>query len=82
MSVKSGAQRRQRATGTVPEAQGHIAGIPFDFRRPTVAKLKARWWNSADSRVFTPKSFGIGWDINWFWLAHPGGYLRGRSPRK
>jgi hypothetical protein len=39
-------------------------GVPYDFRRPTAQRLKSRWWNAEDARVFTPKSFGWGWDIN------------------
>lgn len=43
---------------------GRIAGIPFDFRRPTTARVKERIWNPGDPHVFTPRVFGIGWDIN------------------
>ncbi|MFC2032765.1 DUF5808 domain-containing protein [Chloroflexota bacterium] len=44
---------------------GKIAGfVPYDFRMSTIAKLKESWWNSYDSRVFTPRVFGIGWAIN------------------
>jgi len=67
--------RRHRAvpdgSGTIPAPQGRIAGIPYDFRRPTLSKLRSRWWNPSDGRVFTPKTFGIGWDINLYRLAHP-----------
>lgn len=60
----------------VPEPQGRIANVPYDFRRPTVARLKSRWWNPADRRFFTPKTFGAGWDLNLYWLAHPTDYLK------
>lgn len=43
---------------------GIYLGIPFDWRRPTIARAKSRWWNRRDSRLFTPKTFGWGWDIN------------------
>lgn len=43
---------------------GTYLGIPYDWRRPTVARLKQRWWNPKDRRVFTPKTFGWGYDIN------------------
>ena len=55
----------------VPAPQGRIAGVPFDFRRPSLSKLRARWWNPDDPRVFTPKTFGMGWDINLHRLVHP-----------
>ena len=43
---------------------GKLAGIPYDFRRPTLARLKERIWNPQDPRIFTPRTFGIGWAIN------------------
>jgi hypothetical protein len=43
---------------------GKFLGIPYDWRRPTVARVKQRWWNPGDSRLFTPKSYGWGYDIN------------------
>lgn len=43
---------------------GKIAGIPYDFRSPTWKRAKQRVWNKKDKRVFTPKSFGIGWTLN------------------
>ncbi len=46
------------------EPQGHFLGIPYDWRRPTVARVKSRWWNDDDSRILTPKSFGWGYDLN------------------
>ena len=55
----------------VPAPQGRKSGIPYDFRRPTLSKLRSRWWNPADARVFTPKTYGIGWDINLYRLVHP-----------
>ena len=65
----------------VPQPQGHVGGMPYDFRPPTVARTVARWWNPADRRFFTPKAYGAGWDINFFWLVHPVRYLRGRRAR-
>jgi len=49
--------RKRKKTGT-------WLGVPFDWRRPTVARVRQRWWNPKDRRVFTPKSFGWGFDIN------------------
>jgi hypothetical protein len=53
---------------------GKILGVPYDFRRPTVARVRERWWNPAEPRIFTPKVYGIGWDVN---LAR----LLGRTPK-
>ena len=52
---------------------GKFLGLPYDLRRPTVARLKSRWWNREDHRIFTPKTFGWGYDIN---LAEVGRRLR------
>ncbi|MGH3050121.1 MAG: DUF5808 domain-containing protein [Gaiellaceae bacterium] len=43
---------------------GKLLGIPFDWRRPSVERTKSRWWNPDDPRLFTPKAFGWGFDIN------------------
>jgi hypothetical protein len=46
------------------EPQGRFHGIPYDWRRPTRARIKSRIWNDEDARIFTPRAFGAGWDIN------------------
>lgn len=43
---------------------GIWAGIPYDWRWPTPAVIRERFWNPADARIFTPKVFGWGWSIN------------------
>lgn len=44
---------------------GKIAGIiPYDFRLPTVARIRDRLWNPNDPRILTERVFGIGWTIN------------------
>jgi hypothetical protein len=47
----------ERRTGT-------FLGVPYDWRRPTLARVRARWWNRDDRRVLTPKSWGWGYDVN------------------
>jgi Family of unknown function (DUF5808) len=63
----------------VPDPQGRFLGMPYDLRKPTLARLKSRWWNPADRRILTPKTFGAGWDINLYWFAHPAKYRRHRD---
>jgi hypothetical protein len=48
---------------------GRFLGLPYDWRRPTRARLQARWWNPADSRVIVPKAFGWGYDVNPYQVA-------------
>jgi hypothetical protein len=43
---------------------GKFLGVPYDWRKPTVARVRSRWWNPDDRRIFTPKSFGWGYDVN------------------
>jgi len=48
---------------------GKVAGIfPYDFRMPTIEKLKEAYWNPYKSRVLNPAVFGIGWAINFYAL--------------
>jgi hypothetical protein len=57
---------------------GKFLRIPYDWRRPTVARYKSRWWNPGDSRLVTPRAWGWGFDFNLYWLAHPGEWRRAR----
>jgi Family of unknown function (DUF5808) len=50
---------------------GQIAGIPYDFRIPTVERIRATFWNKDTSRILLPKVFGIGWDMNLYPIIHP-----------
>ncbi len=43
---------------------GTFLMVPFDFRVPTISRVKRRWWNPRDSRIFTPHVFGVGWSVN------------------
>jgi Family of unknown function (DUF5808) len=47
-----------------PPRTGRFLWAPYDWRRPTIARVKSRWWNADEPRLFTPKAFGWGWDIN------------------
>lgn len=58
---------KRRKTGT-------FLRIPFDWRRPTVARAKSRWWNPDEPRLFTPKAFGWGFAVNF-------ARLLGRKPK-
>ena len=44
---------------------GRLAGfVPYDFRKPTLARVRGSWWNPGDSRLLTPRVYGVGWDVN------------------
>jgi Family of unknown function (DUF5808) len=61
-----------------PEPQGRFAGLPYDFRRLSASRIRARMWNPGDPRVLTPKAFGWGLDVNLYWLLHPVRLVRAR----
>ena len=47
------------------EWHGELAGfVPYEFRPPTLARVRERWWNPDDPRVLTPHVFGVGWSVN------------------
>lgn len=51
---------------------GRIAGrIPYDFRPPTLERLRAAFWNKNTSDILVPQAFGIGWTINLYPLFYP-----------
>jgi hypothetical protein len=47
---------------------GTFLGMPYDWRRPTWARIRERAWNPRDRRLLTPKSFGWGYDVNLYEL--------------
>jgi len=43
---------------------GALGGfVPYDFRMPTVEKIKTTFWNP-DGAIFVSRVFGVGWTIN------------------
>ncbi|HJT58025.1 MAG TPA: DUF5808 domain-containing protein [Ktedonobacteraceae bacterium] len=50
---------------------GTIAGIPYDFRAPTIEKLRATFWNKDNPQILVPQAFGVGWTVNLYPLLHP-----------
>jgi hypothetical protein len=48
---------------------GTFLGIPYDWRAPTVERAKSRLWNTEDRRLFMPRVFGWGYDVNFAELA-------------
>jgi hypothetical protein len=47
---------------------GQILFVPYDFRPLTPARIRERWWNPDDPRLFTPHVFGVGWSVNLYRL--------------
>jgi hypothetical protein len=54
---------------TEREWHGKVVGfIPYDFRMPTLERIREAYWNPYDSRILVPEAFGIGWAINFYAL--------------
>ncbi len=50
---------------------GTLFNIPYDFRRPTIERLREAFWNKDTARVLVPPAFGMGWTINFYPLINP-----------
>lgn len=71
------ALRDALAAGAVsPRPQGRVLGMPYEFRPPTADSLMERLWNPSDPRIWMPRSFGVGWTINFGALAVKLGIIR------
>jgi hypothetical protein len=57
---------------------GSLAGIPYDTRRPTMARVKNTYWSAENPKFFPPKVDGLGWGLNFYWLIHPLRWLKAR----
>jgi hypothetical protein len=57
--------------------QGRLAGlVPYDWRFPTLQRIRATLWNPSSPRLLVPQAFGVGWTLNVGALAHGLGALR------
>ncbi len=44
---------------------GKVAGVvPYDFRLPTIDRVRQAYWNPESGTVFTEKVVGVGWAVN------------------
>jgi hypothetical protein len=44
---------------------GVVAGfVPYDFRMPTVARIRERVWDPQAEHLISPHVFGVGWTLN------------------
>jgi hypothetical protein len=42
---------------------GRILYVPYDFRIPTLERLRERFWDP-DQPLIVPQLFGVGWSVN------------------
>jgi hypothetical protein len=44
---------------------GRLLGvIPYDFRLPTLGRIRDAYFNTGSNRIFTPEPVGVGWAVN------------------
>ena len=44
---------------------GKLLGVvPYDFRLPTLERLRSAYWNPRSPKVFTDRPLGVGWSVN------------------
>ncbi|GAA1979430.1 hypothetical protein GCM10009718_15280 [Isoptericola halotolerans] len=47
------------------EWHGTVAGfVPYEFRVPTLQRIKERVWDPAGEHFLSPHVFGVGWTVN------------------
>ncbi len=61
--------KRERTTKT-------LLGMPVRWEREKIFK---NLWNADDDRVFPPKYFGIGWDLNFHAVFKKTGLIKAES---
>ncbi len=45
--------------------EGRLFGVvPYDFRLPTMERLRTAYWNPSSDRVLTDRPLGVGWAVN------------------
>jgi hypothetical protein len=44
---------------------GRVAGVvPYDFRLPTLERIRSAYWDPESDVIFTDRVFGVGWAVN------------------
>jgi hypothetical protein len=44
---------------------GRLLGVvPYDFRLPTLQRIRRSYFDPSNDRVFTPEPIGVGWGVN------------------
>lgn len=71
--ISGGKPQLREAAGALPDVggpgTGRVLGMPYDVRMPTTERIRLRWWNPTDPRIWMPRAWGIGWDLNFGALA-------------
>jgi hypothetical protein len=45
--------------------EGRVFGVvPYDFRPPTLQRIRDAYWNPESEHLFSDRVFGVGWAVN------------------
>ncbi len=64
-TVAAAIYQELRKPPTLRTWHGTVVGaVPYDFRVPTLERLKAAYWDPDSDVVFSERVFGVGWAVN------------------
>lgn len=44
---------------------GRLLGfVPYDFRIPSIERIRQAYWNPRSPKLFTDRPLGVGWSVN------------------
>lgn len=55
---------------------GSFLGIPYDFRTPSMSRVRERVWNPKSDRLLAPHVYGWGYSMNFHALGRKLGLLK------
>lgn len=55
---------------------GKVLLVPYDFRFPTLEKVRETYWNPYETHILVPMVFGLGWTINFYALFENLGFFQ------
>jgi hypothetical protein len=58
---------------------GRIGIVPYDFRIPTLDQVREAYWNPDSEVLFTSRTLGIGWAVNFAHLLRVARELRDQA---
>jgi hypothetical protein len=60
---------------------GKLLGVvPYDFRPPSLGKLREAYWNTESDTIFTDRPLGVGWAVNIPAVLRRAGVMSERRP--
>ncbi len=69
LTVAAIAQELRKPAGE-RQWNGAVAGfVPYDFRAPTMERVRERLWTPEAPNLISPQVFGVGWTVNFGRLA-------------